>query len=434
MNKVNFSKVVLLFITIMISQILCAKIPHNDGETPANKEYLIGEIAIYFPINQSRLIKDYSENAKSLMILDQMMNDKNFYSDIDSIIIDGYSSPEGSILHNSRLAYERAIAIKEYITQNFPHINSNKVIANGRLVNMQIISDIINNDLSVPFRREAKEVIDMQEISEVERLERLQKVGNGVTVQHIAKHYATSLRSATGIMFYKASDNVETVTEQVVIRDTVLIEGKVRIDTLIVKHPSDTIFINNYESIKKPLFALKTNLLYDLVTAVNIELEIPIGKRWSVLGEYIFPWWLMENEYCMQIISANLEGRYWFGNRNDRPQLTGWFAGLYAGSGYFDIEWENKGYQGEAFISTGLTGGFAHKLGKSDNLRMEYSLGAGYFKTQYHKYNSVFGSDDHWHLIRQRSGNYSWIGPTKLKVSLVWLLHHNSYKKTHQNK
>ncbi len=37
------------------------------------------------------------------------------------------------------------------------------------------------------------------------------------------------------------------------------------------------------------VLALKDNLLYDLALAPNIEIEIPVGKRWSVNLEYKSP-------------------------------------------------------------------------------------------------------------------------------------------------
>jgi len=75
-------------------------------------------------------------------------------------------------------------------------------------------------------------------------------------------------------------------------------------------------------------------------------------------------------------------------------------------------------------VSTGLTGGFAHKIDRRGNIRLEYSLGLGYFNTKYHEYHPVFGSDDRWHLIRQRDGKFSWAGPTRFNISLVWMIHH----------
>ena len=62
--------------------------------------------------------------------------------------------------------------------------------------------------------------------------------------------------------------------------------------------------------------ALKTNLLYDAVTALNIEFEVPIGKQWSVAVENLFPWWEFNNKYCFQLWEMGAEGRYWFHRTN----------------------------------------------------------------------------------------------------------------------
>ena len=424
-----YLRIVFLISGALIFNVLTAKALRIGNEPPVDSKSLSGELAIYYPVNQSRLIRNFSGNANSLKLLDKLMNDRSFYFDLDSIVINGYASPEGSILHNSRLSYERALAMKEYISQSYPHVSSAKIFAVGRLVDMDALKEIVENDLSVPFRNDAKAILSRNDLSDFDRLSLLKEAANGAVIEHITKYYAASLRNATGIMFYRASDRVKIV-ETVIVKepgDTIVINNPS--DTVIIKQPGDTVYVDNSNLNKKPIFALKSNLLYDLGSAINFELEIPLGKRWSLLGEYIFPWWLIEDkQYSLQFINANLETRYWFGNRDERPHLTGWFAGIYGGGGYYDIEWGSKGYQGEFYISTGLTGGYAHTIGKKGNFRMEYSLGAGYFKTNYREYNPIFGNDDQWHLIRQRNGNFSWIGPTRLKVSLVWLLSRNTSK------
>lgn len=183
--------------------------------------------------------------------------------------------------------------------------------------------------------------------------------------------------------------------------------------------------IPHYDNLKKPLFALKTNLLYDAVSVINLEIELPIGQSWSVAGEFIFPLWLLEKkQYCLQLTNGSIEARFWLGERAGRRPLTGWFAGIYAGAGYYDIETGKKGYQGEHFMA-GLSGGYAHPVNKKNNLRMEYSLGAGYFASKYRSYTPEFGIDDEWHLMRRKNGKFSWVGPAKAKISLVWLLQTN---------
>lgn len=92
-----------------------------------------------------------------------------------------------------------------------------------------------------------------------------------------------------------------------------------------------------------PFLALKTNMLFDIALIPNIEVEVPVGKCWSLNGELMFPWWLFDNDkYCMQILSGGLETRYWLDNKKKRNILTGHFAGLYAGGGKYDLQWKEN--------------------------------------------------------------------------------------------
>lgn len=181
-----------------------------------------------------------------------------------------------------------------------------------------------------------------------------------------------------------------------------------------------------------PAFALKTNLLFDAVSLINIGVEVPIGLNWSVGGTWIFPWWTNDDSSetsdrnRTQIMSGTLEGRYWFGERESRDQLTGWFAGVYAGGGIYDVERDHEGYQGDFYLMGGLCGGYAHTLNLSGSLRMEYVLGVGYLESDYEKYETYWGIDDLWHPIRKESATVSWFGPTKAEISLVWMLNRNA--------
>lgn len=208
-----------------------------------------------------------------------------------------------------------------------------------------------------------------------------------------------------------------------------------RIDTIAPQHqlprdPNDIYILDNENSqldwrndeiSPSPLFALKSNLLYDLATAINIEVEIPIGRRWSVAAEWIFPWWLSESrQRSFELLNGNLEGRYWFGEREQREIMTGWSLGLYVGGGYYDLEWNREGYQGEYILSGGLSGAYTHSIGK--RLRMEYALGLGTIFTKYRRYEAQRKDEGGWCLKRLYSGHKGWFGPTRARVSLVWMI------------
>ncbi len=178
---------------------------------------------------------------------------------------------------------------------------------------------------------------------------------------------------------------------------------------------------------ERPLFALKTNLLFDAVLMPNVEIEVPIGKRWSVNGEYMFPWWLLDGDkYALQILMGGLECRHWLGSRESRMNrevLTGHFLGLYAGGGKYDLQWKENGYQGEFFIAAGISYGWTTRIAR--NLHLELNIGIGMLRTDYRHYHA---RDNYRTLLWQENGKYTWFGPTKAKISLVWLLNRKAKK------
>lgn len=169
------------------------------------------------------------------------------------------------------------------------------------------------------------------------------------------------------------------------------------------------------------LFALKTNLLYDALTALNIEVEVPIIPELSISCDFITPSWkLPSRKHVLLIRSGSLEFRYWFGNRRSEQlkNLTGWHIGLYGGIGLYDLRLNGRGYQGE-FFDAGITTGYSHPIVKSGQLRLEYALAIGYLQTRYRYY---IGMENNKYLVWQHDGRTRWYGPTKLEVSLVWLI------------
>lgn len=162
--------------------------------------------------------------------------------------------------------------------------------------------------------------------------------------------------------------------------------------------------------------SLKTNLLFDALLVPNLSAEFPIGRRWSVVGECWFPWWKSRDDSrALQILFVGAEGRYWLGNRQLHDPLRGHFVGLFAGGGKYDLENHSKGYQGEFYIAAGLSYGYVFRLNR--RLGLELSVGIGYLRTQYRHY---VGAEDNRYLVWQNDGTYTWVGPVKANVSLVW--------------
>ncbi len=176
---------------------------------------------------------------------------------------------------------------------------------------------------------------------------------------------------------------------------------------------------------KKMIAAVKTNLLYDAVTALNVEVEVPIGRHFSVMVEDVFPWWETKNKYCFQMWEMGLEGRYWFKgwDPDGREKLRGLFAGVYAMSSKYDFQWDRDiNLQGE-YWSAGVSAGYAMPIGRRKRVNLEFSLAVGPMHTVFRHYQPTQSYDK---LIRDpynagidyKTGQW-YFGPTKAKVSLV---------------
>jgi hypothetical protein len=240
------------------------------------------------------------------------------------------------------------------------------------------------------------------------------EVINGVRVAKGNDTNANGTEVINGVRVAKGNDTNANGTE---LTDNTAITGSTQV-TGNAQTTGSANAIAPGKSRRRPLFAVKTNLLFDAALMPNIELEVPIGKRWSLNGEYMFPWWLINDDrYCLQILMGGLEVRYRPGKRSGRDVLTGHFIGLYAGGGKYDLQWDKNGYQGEFFIAAGVSYGYAHSIAR--NLRLEYNIGIGMLRTDYRHYHS---RDNHRTLLWQENGEYTWLGPTKLKISLVWLI------------
>ena len=168
------------------------------------------------------------------------------------------------------------------------------------------------------------------------------------------------------------------------------------------------------------LWAIKTNMLFDAALTPNLEVERWFGKnnRFSVMAEVWFPWYVWKsNSRSYEVLNVGLEGRYWFAKSKKYPNrpITGWFVGAYAAGGKYDLEWKSKGYQGE-YTSLGLSVGYTWRIGRNFNL--EASVAGGWVSGPYRYYEGRF---DDTHLIWQYNANLSYFGPTKAKLSLVYL-------------
>lgn len=376
-------------------------------------------MVLYFRFDKAVVDNGYMDNARTLRYLEELLSDRGMTGRIDSINILSFASPDGDRRYNERLAKQRSAAVKSYLVWKYPHLDPYRVHPRPKGENWQELRRLITGDKNLPNREEVLQIIDSTPDSDHCKA-LLGKLDGGRSYRYIQEKMSRYLRNAAVCMVWIRPDSLPALPLPVSPEslDKPCEPPRMEIKNVLSREQTT----RNARAIKKrPLFAVKTNLLFDAALMPNIEIEVPIGKRWSVNGEYIFPWWLFDdNKYSLQILTGGLEGRYWLGSREkrmNRDVLTGHFLGLYAGGGKYDLQWKENGYQGEFFIAAGISYGYAHKIDR--HLRLEYNIGIGLLRTNYRHYHA---RDNYRTLLWQENGKYTWFGPTKMKISLVWLL------------
>lgn len=155
-----------------------------------------------------------------------------------------------------------------------------------------------------------------------------------------------------------------------------------------------------------PKFAIKSNMLYDVLLVPNIGIEVPIGNRWSVAADWQYGWWKTDRTHdYWRIYGGGIEGRYWLGDRADYKRLAGHHISLYAQALTYDFEFGGRGRMGgkpkgtlwdKASLGIGIGYGYAHSF--SRHFKIDFSIGIGYLGGEY---QSIIPTEDATYTMRQ---------------------------------
>lgn len=380
------------------------------GMLSLNNVFASEKVRIYFKFDKSDIEKSYMDNEASLDRLQDILKQTNL-SRLDSVVIVSQTSPEGVFEHNMLLSRKRANALKDFIVQYYPQIEPFiKTHIVGEAWNE--LRELVVKDAKIKesTRQKVLDVIDADINAGTKkwRLERL----------HIYKYlvltYFRELRNSTYITFYEKEAPAKPEPEKQ--QEVVVEEIPVQVDTVKPEPVQEVVQTPEPQIIpKRELFFLRTNLLVPLA---NIGAELPIGTNWSVALDYYFPWFFREknNKECTQMLMWNLEGRYWFGkNRTTDDYLEGHSLGLNGMFGYYDIQRNYVGHQGE-FVNVSLDYTYGLPIFK-DKIHLEFTFGVGYLFSKAEKYE-VYQENGKGYRKGYKE-NIHWVGPNKIGVSVV---------------
>ena len=371
------------------------------------------EVSVDFRWDWAVIDFDYMGTGKTLSNLRALIRGIGM-ANIDSLEVISYSSPEGRFDYNLNLSKRRAQAMMDCLAKTydslFPKISVRPDGESWHLFRVKAASD---TTLDETTRHAVLEIVDSDLHPDIKKL-RLKTIDSGRLYNYFVKTYFVDLRRSFIRVTWFERDPLITRAglpcriSAIVPAGIALRDPGLRMTPILLPATN-----------RKTIIALKTNLLYDLITALNFEIEIPIGNKFSIAVEDVFPWWSWgphDRKYCFQMWEMGIEPRWWFRRTDEREVLTGQFFGVYGMSAKYDFQWNIKAcYQGE-YWSTGITYGCARKISRRFNL--EFSASAGYISSDYRHY---VPSDDYEHLYRDRykAGQVNYFGLTKLKISLV---------------
>lgn len=156
--------------------------------------------------------------------------------------------------------------------------------------------------------------------------------------------------------------------------------------------PTDDIFVSEdifeesfgINTVTKPEFELKTNVIPWAATIPNLEGEVWFHPAWSAsLGLWWCPW-KVSDRYSLKILSILPEARWWPAN-----DWKGHFLGVHLNCAWFNLRYKDTRYQdaGRPLLGGGITYGYLFRF--DYNWGLELSIGLGYMSMRYDRFYNI---------------------------------------------
>lgn len=406
---------------------------------------VIDSTRIYYRQGYRYVDTSLRNNGNELRRLQIIIEEAVHSGTLEKAVIWSYTSPDGTNKANTALAARRADSLESWILRN--------TVLPGKLLEKNsggIAWDLLREAVSkseMQYKEEVLRILDNTPVWVFDgdnrvvssRKKELMDLKGGVPYRYMYEHLFPDLRSSIAILLYirvqepQAEEEIEPAAPEesepvapeedmtpVAPQENVkpvapeeYVEPVAPEEKAIPEAGDDATSVapeKGYEPLHR--LALKTNIIYDLALMPSLEVEYMINERWSVNAEGEVAWWRKESKHkYYQIATLSPEIRYWF---KTKKRWHGHYVGLFGGGSWYDLENGRRGYKGE-FWKAGLSYGYMFPIGRS--LSFEAGLGLGFLRTWYEEYLPIDG-----HYVYQQSSRTNWIGPVKLKFTLVWRL------------
>lgn len=355
------------------------------------------------------------------------------------------SSPEGSLYINTRLAQARKNSMNALLKSY--GIQADRIRYDVAPMDFALLRTLLRleHDAYYPtldslFNRYGNKVLQLKEAAI--------RQDQGKFWLHLYHNYFPRLRSVRIMAINKSLARTEKPQMDMLISS--IQRPLLSLDSMMPKQeiiPLSSIA----RTYRRELLSIKTNLLFDLAympgynrfcPIPNVAIEYyPLHGHFTYGASFDGPWWKNYDAHkYFQLRNYQLHARYYLRSGDvalrqpgKGAAFKGFYLSSYAHAYLYNICLdENRGWEGEGW-GAGLGFGYVLPLDRKEHWRMEFGLQAGYLNTRYDPYQWRCpvdpGTDiDRYYYkwygdakdFRKRQHSYTWIGPTRVEVTLSY--------------
>ena len=344
------------------------------------------------------------------------------------VLVEGAASPEGTIARNRRLSERRAGRL-------FNHLSRYAALPDSLLVFRYLGRDwaglarLVEADPAVPhhdatlgFVRDIVRRSQGGERAADNNVGRLSRFRGGAPYRYMYRELFPELRASRMVLWY------DRIWNPLKLRP-VAVAGP-----LPPMRPAPLVPVAIAPPEERPPFymAVKTNMVYDALLVPNVGVEFYLGRGLSLGADWMYGWWKKDRaHWYWRAYGGGVTLRKWFGRRAAAKPLAGHHVGLFALVQTFDFETGGRGYMGgrpggDIFDRACFGGGveYGYSLPVRRRLNIDFTAGIGYLGGRYHEYVPQDGC-----YVWQSTRKLRYFGPTRVEVSLVWLIGRGNYNK-----
>lgn len=346
---------------------------------------------VTYPVGSVQVVENFNDNASELSKLDRFMNYAltDAQVRVNRIFLTGYSSPDGDLRWNGRLADKRVRGFLDYMNGKYSLFGRYSVRLNSTEVDWAgLRRQVAASDY--PWREKVLDVIDHTNSTDW-RIKQLLAMKGGRVYRTLYKDYFPRLRRVDVLVLYDVKGIKKTVPVAEETEEPETVEAKTPQPVVVVEEVAQPVAAQKRgegedKTLLCPVVAVKTNLFSwaGLTPGFkhrrfmpNLAVEGFFARRWSAVLSGAYSNWSYGGGKKWGVSALSLEPRFWLkgdgtfryayigafgqvGDYNDRhgttsPSVTGdyWQTGLSVGC-YVPL-WKGLG------MEFGLRGGYEHR-------------------------------------------------------------------------